>query len=44
MEIMRLADKYLPHYTFEDWISWQGRLELIDVPPIAMSPTTILEH
>lgn len=41
---MGLAEKYLPHYTFEDWLHWEGRWELIEGHPIAMSPMPVPEH
>jgi Uma2 family endonuclease len=41
---MGLAEKYLPHYTYEDWLHWEGRWELIEGHPIAMSPMPVPEH
>ena len=41
---MKLAEKYIPHYTYNDWLYWEGRWELIEGHPIAMSPMQIPEH
>lgn len=41
---MGLAEKYIPHYTYNDWLYWEGRWELIEGHPIAMSPMPIPEH
>jgi Uma2 family endonuclease len=41
---MGLAERYIPHYTYEDWLHWDGRWELIEGVPIAMSPMPIPEH
>ncbi len=37
-------DKIIPHYTYEDYIHWEGRWELIEGHPIAMSPLPIPQH
>ena len=36
--------KILPHYTYEDYLQWEGRWELIDGIPFAMSPTLTPRH
>ena len=41
---MGLAEKYLPHYTYEDYLYWEGRWELHEGHPIAMSPMPVPEH
>lgn len=41
---MGFADKILPHYTYDDWIHWEGRWELLDGHPIAMSPMPLPVH
>ena len=41
---MGLAQKILPHYTYEDYVIWEGRWELIDGFPIAMSPSPVPKH
>ena len=41
---MSIAEKYLPHYTYEDYCQWEGKWELIEGVPYAMSPMPIPEH
>jgi Uma2 family endonuclease len=41
---MAIADKIIPHYTYNDWLHWEGKWELIEGHPIAMSPTPIPAH
>lgn len=41
---MGTVQKILPHYTIEDWEHWEGKWELIEGHPIAMSPTPVPEH
>ena len=41
---MAIAEKIIPHYTYHDWLHWEGRWELIEGHPIAMSPTPIPAH
>lgn len=41
---MDFAKKYIPHYTYSDWLNWEGRWELIEGVPIAMSPMPLPEH
>ncbi|HEX8357317.1 MAG TPA: Uma2 family endonuclease, partial [Segetibacter sp.] len=36
--------KILPHYTYDDWINWEGQWELIDGIPYAMSPMPVPKH
>jgi len=36
--------KYLPHYTYEDYKNWEGKWELINGIPYAMSPAPRIEH
>ncbi|CAN5800954.1 hypothetical protein BH10BAC3_BH10BAC3_25770 [soil metagenome] len=38
------AKQILPHYTYEDWIHWEGKWELICGFPIAMSPAPMPRH
>lgn len=38
------AVKLLPHYTYEDYCNWEGRWELIDGIPFAMSPAPNMKH
>ena len=41
---MSSAIKILPHYTYEEYCLWEGRWELIDGIPYAMSPAPIPRH
>ncbi|MDX2049482.1 MAG: Uma2 family endonuclease [Chitinophagaceae bacterium] len=41
---MSSAVKILPHYTYEDWIRWEGQWELIEGIPYAMSPAPVPAH
>jgi Uma2 family endonuclease len=41
---MPSAYKILPHYTYEDYCRWEGKWELIDGIPHAMSPLPGLRH
>ena len=41
---MRLSNQIIPHYTYDDYIQWEGRWELIEGHPIAMSPMPIPAH
>ncbi|MEO7264034.1 MAG: Uma2 family endonuclease [Ferruginibacter sp.] len=41
---MAIAENIIPHYTYDDWVHWEGKWELIEGHPIAMSPTPIPSH
>ena len=41
---MPLRHKYIPHYTVEDYMRWEGDWELIEGTPIAMSPSAGFLH
>ncbi len=41
---MLLANKYRPHYTYNEYCQWEGSWELIDGIPYAMSPAPVPEH
>ena len=41
---MSSAVKILPHYTYEDYCQWEGRWELIEGIPYAMSPAPAPRH
>jgi Uma2 family endonuclease len=41
---MAQDEKYLPRYTYNDYVQWEGRWELIEGHPIAMSPLPVPEH
>ena len=38
------AIDYLPHYTYADYKEWEGKWELYDGFPIAMSPSPMISH
>ncbi len=35
---------YIPRYTYNDYIQWEGRWELIEGIPYAMTPFPVIEH
>lgn len=35
---------YIPRYTYDDYVNWEGRWELIEGIPYAMTPLPIIEH
>ncbi len=39
-----LAEKYLPKYTVDDYMKWQGDWELIEGIPFAMAPSPFGKH
>lgn len=41
---MSSAVKILPHYSYEDYEQWEGRWELIEGIPYAMSPLPVPKH
>ena len=41
---MSIAERYRPHYTYDDYCQWEGKWELIEGMPYAMSPAPIPEH
>lgn len=41
---MSNAVKILPHYTYDDYVQWEGQWELIDGIPYAMSPQPVPDH
>jgi Uma2 family endonuclease len=41
---MSIAERYRPHYTYDDYCQWEGRWELIEGMPYAMSPLPVPEH
>jgi Uma2 family endonuclease len=41
---MSIADKYRPQFSYEDYLLWEGRWELIEGMPYAMSPSPVREH
>lgn len=41
---MSIAENYRPSYTYEDYCQWEGRWEIIEGMPYAMSPLPIPDH
>src|SRR5690348_1361273 len=41
---MSNAVRILPHYTYDDYVHWEGRWEIIDGIPYAMSPAPTPKH
>jgi Uma2 family endonuclease len=41
---MSIADKYRPQFTYEDYLLWEGKWELIEGMPYAMSPSPLPVH
>jgi Uma2 family endonuclease len=41
---MGASVKILPHYTYDEYCKWEGKWELIEGIPYAMSPAPILKH
>lgn len=41
---MSIAEKYRPHYTYNDYCLWEGKWELIEGLPYAMSPAPNWKH
>ncbi|HMW65304.1 MAG TPA: Uma2 family endonuclease [Chitinophagaceae bacterium] len=41
---MSNAIKILPHYTYADYVQWEGKWEVIDGVPHAMSPALVPGH
>lgn len=42
MRILEQTD--LPHYTYDDYVLWEGRWELLDGIPYAMTPAPSIDH
>jgi Uma2 family endonuclease len=41
---MPIAEKYRPHYTYDDYCQWEGQWELIEGMPYAMCPAPVPLH
>ena len=39
-----LREEYLPHYTYDDYVQWEGDWEVIDGIAYAMSPAPTITH
>ena len=44
MGLATLKIEDLPHYTYDDYVKWEGRWELINGIPYAMAPTPAKKH
>lgn len=44
MSTVPLRVEDLPHYTYDDYVQWEGRWEIINGVPYAMSPAPVLKH
>jgi hypothetical protein len=42
LQALRMQD--LPHYTYDDYVQWEGRWEVISGIPYAMVPMPTIEH
>jgi len=42
--VLTLEKDDLPHYTYDDYVKWEGRWEIIDGIPYAMTPSPLIEH
>ncbi len=42
--MLALKEDFLPHYTYDDYIIWDGDWELISGTPYAMSPAPSITH
>jgi len=41
---MALKLKVLPNYTYDDYVQWEGKWEVIEGIPFAMSPAPRFNH
>lgn len=41
---MRLTEKYIPHYTYHEWLHWEGSWELIEGIPVSLIPKSLSAH
>ena len=44
MPLAVLSKEDLPHYTYDDYVQWEGRWEIINGIPYAMVPAPAYEH
>jgi hypothetical protein len=44
MSAVALKLEDLPHYTYDDYLQWEGRWELIRGIPFAMVPAPVIRH
>lgn len=41
---MGAIEKIIPYYTYEDYLQWEGKWEIIDGLPFAMAPSPVYNH
>ena len=41
---MRIDEKDRPYYTYDEYCQWEGKWELIEGMPYAMSPAPVPQH
>lgn len=39
-----IKKEYLPNYSYDDYVLWEGDWELIYALPSAMAPTPMIKH
>ena len=44
MGLVALKNEDLPHYTYDDYVQWEGRWEIINGIPYAMYPAPSKKH
>ncbi len=44
MGLASLKMEDLPHYTYDDYVQWEGQWELLKGIPYAMVPAPVLKH
>jgi Uma2 family endonuclease len=44
MDVSALKKEDLPHYTYDDYEKWEGKWEIIQGIPYAMTPAPVLKH
>ncbi|CAA6817751.1 MAG: Unknown protein [uncultured Sulfurovum sp.] len=42
--MLAIKNKYLPNYTYDDYVLWEGNWELIYGVPYAMAPAPMIKH
>jgi Uma2 family endonuclease len=44
MSLTALKIEDLPHYTYDDYVQWEGKWEIINGIPYAMTPSPVIDH
>ena len=44
MGLAALKTEDLPHYTYDDYVQWEGHWEIINGIPYAMTPSPVIKH